>query len=150
MLVWGASAALAVVAAVLITPFVGLSPHFMTLVLLRAFTGAILGGLTSLGGALVGGLLVGVLEAHVQAHTSYPGAVEAALFVVVLGVLLLRPQGLFGSAEVERAAPPAPTDRRFVTRGLRLPQVDRCAGDVVRQQPLPIVTEGLDSDHPAV
>jgi branched-chain amino acid transport system permease protein len=96
LFVWGLSAALSAIAGILVTPFLGLNPHFMNLVLLRAFAGAIVGGLTSLVGALVGGLAIGVLEAHVQRATSYPGAVEAVLFLIIVAVLLLRPQGLFG------------------------------------------------------
>jgi branched-chain amino acid transport system permease protein len=128
--VWGVSAALAVVAGVLVSPFLGLSPYFMTLVLLRAFAGAILGGLTSLGGAMAGGILVGVLEAHIQAHTSYPGAVEAALFVVVVAVLLLRPQGLFGSPEAEAAAP-LRARRRARSWRLPLPRLSPARGRAV-------------------
>ena len=118
MLIWGASAALSAVAGILVSPLLGLTPAFMTLVLVRAFVGALVGGLTSLGGAMAGGLLIGVLESHLQSATSRPGAVEAALFAVVLVVLLVRPQGLFGTKETERPAPLATVRRRFE---LRLP-----------------------------
>src|SRR5439155_483915 len=94
--VWAASAALAAVAAILVSPQLQLNPFFMTTVLIRAFAAALVGGLTSLGGALVGGLVVGQLEAHLQRYTSYPGAVEAALFGIIVVILLVRPEGLFG------------------------------------------------------
>lgn len=101
---WGVSAALSTVAGVLAAPLLGLSPYFMNLVLIRAFAAALLGGFTSLGGALVGGIVVGVMESHVQRFTTVPGAVEAAVFVIVVAVLLLRPHGLFGTRQAERQA----------------------------------------------
>jgi len=129
MLVWGASAALSAVAGILVSPLLGLTPAFMTLVLIRAFAGALVGGLTSLGGAMVGGLLIGVLESHLQSATTFPGAVEAALFVVVLVVLLVRPEGLFGTRESE---PPVlfQRPRRFDIR-LPVPAVARRQGWLV-------------------
>jgi len=136
MFVWGASAALSAVAGILVSPLLGLTPAFMTLVLIRAFAGALVGGLTSLGGAMAGGLLIGVLESHIQSLTSYHGAVEAALFGVVLAVLLLRPEGLFGTKETE---PPSAfqRQRRFV---LRLPIP---AGVRRRARLLPVLIGGL-------
>ena len=101
--VWAASAALAAVAAILVSPQLQLNPFFMTTVLIRAFAAALVGGLTSLGGALVGGLVVGQLEAHLQRYTSYPGAVEAALFGIIVVILLVRPEGLFGRRETAAA-----------------------------------------------
>src|SRR5581483_9435496 len=100
-----------------------------TLVLIRAFTGALLGGLTSLGGAMAGGLLVGVVESHLQSRTSYPGAVEAALFAVIVAVLLLRPHGLFGRPEPVRPAP-------FAGGGRRLPRPRPLAGLAARRRAL--------------
>lgn len=101
--VWTVSAGMSAVAAILVSPFLSLNPFFMTTVLIRAFAAALVGGMTSLGGALVGGLVVGVLEAHLQAHTSYPGAVEASLFALIVAILLVRPQGLLGRKETESA-----------------------------------------------
>lgn len=77
-------------------------------VALAALPVIILGGLDSLGGAVVGGLIVGVVEALVRAYHSdlFPGLSTnsgyLAPYVVMLLVLLLRPQGLFGTKEVER------------------------------------------------
>src|SRR5438309_2570876 len=77
----------------------------MNLVRVRAFAAALLGGFTSLGGSLVGGIVVGVMESHIQRYTTVPGAVEAGVFVVVVAVLLVRPHGLFGTKETEAHAP---------------------------------------------
>ena len=96
MFTWGVSAALSAVAGLLVAPLLGLSPYFMNLVLIRAFAAALLGGFTSLGGSLVGGLVVGIMESHIQRYTTVPGAVEAGVFIVVVAVLLVRPHGLFG------------------------------------------------------
>jgi ABC-type branched-subunit amino acid transport system permease subunit len=105
MFTWGLSAALSAVAGILVAPLLGLSPYFMNLVLIRAFAAALLGGFTSLGGSLVGGLVVGIMESHIQRYTTVPGAVEAGVFIVVVAVLLIRPHGLFGAKETETHAP---------------------------------------------
>ncbi|HVW32203.1 MAG TPA: ABC transporter permease [Acidimicrobiia bacterium] len=115
MFTWGVSAALSALAGLLVAPLLGLSPYFMNLVLIRAFAAALLGGFTSLGGSLVGGLVVGIMESHIQRYTTVPGAVEAGVFVVVVAVLLLRPHGLFGARETEAHAP-----FQSGRRGLRL------------------------------
>lgn len=73
MFTWGVSAALSTVAGILVAPLLALSPYFMNLVLIRAFAAALLGGFTSLGGALVGGVLVGVVESHIQRYTEVRG-----------------------------------------------------------------------------
>ena len=131
MFTWGVSAALSAIAGILVAPLLALSPYFMNLVLIRAFAAALLGGFTSLGGALVGGIVVGVMESHIQRYTEVPGAVEAGVFIVVVAVLLLRPHGLFGTKETEAHAP-----FQSGRRGLRLriplptlsPTVQRLAG----------------------
>ena len=115
MFTWGVSAALSAVAGILVAPLLGLSPYFMNLVLIRAFAAALLGGFTSLGGSLVGGLVVGIMESHIQRYTTVPGAVEAGVFIVVVAVLLVRPNGLFGAKETETHAP-----FQAGRRGLRL------------------------------
>jgi ABC-type branched-subunit amino acid transport system permease subunit len=115
MFTWGVSAALSAVAGILVAPLLGLSPYFMNLVLIRAFAAALLGGFTSLGGSLVGGIVVGVMESHIQRYTTVPGAVEAGVFIVVVAVLLVRPHGLFGTRETEAHAP-----FQSGRRGLRL------------------------------
>jgi branched-chain amino acid transport system permease protein len=131
MFTWGVSAALSAVAGILVAPLLGLSPYFMNLVLIRAFAAALLGGFTSLGGSLAGGIVVGIMESHIQRYTTVPGAVEAGVFVVVVAVLLVRPHGLFGAKETETHAP-----FQAGRRGLRLriplpalsPTVQRVAG----------------------
>jgi branched-chain amino acid transport system permease protein len=73
-------------------------------ILLYGFAGAVLGGLTSPGGAVLGGLIVGVTENLVGTYVPYVGSelkLTVALIIIVL-VLLIRPNGLFGQRVVER------------------------------------------------
>lgn len=100
---WAIAGALSVIACLLIEPTVGvLSPGFASTLFIYGLTAALLGGLTSLTGAFVGGLLVGIAQAEVQTHLLYPqvpGPENLAMLVIVLAVLLARPQGLFGARE---------------------------------------------------
>ncbi len=100
---WAIAGALSVIACLLIEPTVGvLSPGFASTLFIYGLTAALLGGLTSLPGAFAGGLVVGVAQAEVQTHLLYPqvpGPENLAMLVIVLVVLLLRPQGLLGARE---------------------------------------------------
>ena len=60
---------------------------------------ALLGGLTSITGAFVGGVAIGLVESEVSAHSTTAGAPEVAIFIVLLIALLARPQGIFGGSE---------------------------------------------------
>ncbi|HUN49481.1 MAG TPA: branched-chain amino acid ABC transporter permease [Candidatus Sulfotelmatobacter sp.] len=94
-LIWAISAGVAVVAGVLLAP-VSLIDTNMGFIGLKAFAAAVLGGFGSIPGALVGGLIVGVIE--VLAGFKLPeGFKDVAAYVVLLTVLVLRPQGLFGA-----------------------------------------------------
>jgi len=93
--------ALGALAGLLITP---LAPtHFQvgTMLGLKGFAAAIVGGLGSGPGALVGGLVVGLTEAFAAGYLS-SAYKDAIAFVIILGALVLRPQGLLGRAPVER------------------------------------------------
>ncbi len=97
---WGMAGALSAIAVLLIEPTVGvLAPGAFNGLFVGGLTAALLGGLTSLPGAFVGGLLVGIAEAEVKAHVilpSLPSVQTTAMLVIVLAVLLVRPQGLLG------------------------------------------------------
>jgi branched-chain amino acid transport system permease protein len=102
--VWGTGAALGAIAALLIEPTIGVfTPGFgSSNLFLRGLAAAIVGGLTSLPGAVVGGLVVGLLEqvsGYLFIDSSLPGVRTLAVFVLVLATLLLRPGGLFGRSE---------------------------------------------------
>lgn len=95
---WVAAGALAGLAAALLGPaFGGLTPFAMTKFSLRALAGAVVGGLDSIWGAIVGSLIVGVLEAVVGAQFAAPGASELAVLVLVIATLVIRPRGLLGA-----------------------------------------------------
>jgi len=96
---WAAGAVVAGVGGLLLAPAVGtFQPLFMTSGLTKALAAALIGGLTSVRGAFVGGLLVGVTEAMILGLFPQKGTlVDGAVFVLILAVLLLRPQGLFGA-----------------------------------------------------
>ena len=107
-LAWIVAGALAAVAALFLVgaPTPGVSAAAYT-VALRAFPAAILGGLDSTGGALVGGLLIGLAEsfaAGYQDQLLFLGRGFSAVvpFIVMIAVLLVRPSGLFGTKELSR------------------------------------------------
>jgi branched-chain amino acid transport system permease protein len=106
---WGLAALLGAVAGMLTAPTVGLDPNMMAAVLIYAFAAAILGGIDSPLGAVVGGLTVGVLL-NLLSYLSQYDAVSwfteelrlPAALLIILVVLLVRPQGIFGRPEVKR------------------------------------------------
>jgi branched-chain amino acid transport system permease protein len=67
----------------------------------RAFVAAVLGGIGSLPGAMLGGLLLGVVS-ELAKLTDYSGGVDVLVFLVLIGVLLVRPAGLLGKAGGEK------------------------------------------------
>ena len=101
---WGMAAAIGSIAGMLIAPVVFLEPNMMVSILLYGFAAAVLGGLTSPFGAVVGGLLVGIAEN--LAGTYIPGVgnelkLPIALALIVV-VLVVKPAGLFGRHIVKR------------------------------------------------
>jgi len=95
-LTWGISAVLGAVAGILIAPTTFLSPSMMAEVQIKAFTAAVLGGFSSLPGAVVGGLLLGVLENLVAGYISTELKSTFA-FALIVAVLFIRPSGLLGT-----------------------------------------------------
>jgi branched-chain amino acid transport system permease protein len=101
MFTWGLAAVLSAVAALLIEPSIGLiSPSAFGGIFIRALSAALIGGLSSMRGAFLGGVIVGVGEAEIRHFTvgsSLTGLPELCIFAAVLATLAFRPQGLFGS-----------------------------------------------------
>jgi len=95
------SAAIGAVAGVLITPITLTSYDVGTLLALKGFAAAMLGGIGSALGAVVGGLLLGMLEAFSSGYIS-SSYKDAVAFVVILAVLFVMPQGLLGRGRIER------------------------------------------------
>ena len=102
---WGLAAALGAVAGVLAAQTLFLDPNMMQPVLLYALAAAVLGGMDSPLGAVLGGLILGVLLNLVGTYVHWVGGELrlATALAVILGVLLIRPAGLFGRAAVRRA-----------------------------------------------
>lgn len=101
---WALSGAIGAVAGTLIAPELFLHPGMMAPVLIYAFAAATLGGLDSPVGALIGGLIVGVVENLAGSYVPGVGGELKQIFalVIIVAVLLLRPQGLFGRKELVR------------------------------------------------
>lgn len=93
-LVWALSAALAAAAGILLAP-VSLIDTNMGLIGLKAIAAAVLGGFGSIPGAVVGGLIVGLIEQFSGVYLDH-GVKDVAAWVVLLAVLVVRPEGLFG------------------------------------------------------
>ncbi|HZH51209.1 MAG TPA: branched-chain amino acid ABC transporter permease [Microvirga sp.] len=100
-LAFGGSAAIGAVAGILITPITLTSYDVGTLLALKGFAAAMLGGMGNPLGAVVGGLILGLLEAFGAGYLSSTYK-DAFAFLVILVVLFAAPQGLFGRRVVER------------------------------------------------
>lgn len=101
---WGMASAIGAVAGIMIAPVVFLEPNMMLSILLYGFAGAVLGGLTSPGGAVLGGFIVGVVENLAGTYIPVVGAelkLPIALCLIVI-VLVFKPTGLFGRKIVQR------------------------------------------------
>jgi len=94
-MMWGAGAALGAVGGVLLALIVPLTPDIAVSVLLRGFAAMTLGGFGSLGGAVVGGLILGVMEKVLGFYVSTV-FIDITAYLVTILVLLIRPRGLFG------------------------------------------------------
>ena len=102
MLSFAISAAIGAVGGIVVTPIVLTSYDVGTLLALKGFAAAMLGGIGNPLGAIVGGLLVGLLEALGAGYLS-SAYKDAIAFLVILAVLFAMPQGLFGRGTVEPA-----------------------------------------------
>jgi branched-chain amino acid transport system permease protein len=101
---WGLAAAVGAIAGMMIAPIQFLGPDMMQPVLLYAFAAAILGGLDSLVGAIVGGLLLGLAIVLLGRYVGYIDSVLKlpVALALILALLLVRPNGLFGRVVVRR------------------------------------------------
>lgn len=97
-LVWAGASALAGACAILIGSIGAPDVSFMTLFALRATAAALVGGLTSIGGALGAGIMLGIVEAVIAFEAPVTGINEIILAGFVLTLLVLRPRGLVKSA----------------------------------------------------
>lgn len=98
---WAAAAVLATAAALLFAPTTLLNPTMMLDPLSKGFVAAVIGGMNSMPGAVLGGYVLGILELLVGIYVSLEFKASFAFLAVIL-VLVLRPQGLLGRPEVKR------------------------------------------------
>ncbi|MEU7800095.1 branched-chain amino acid ABC transporter permease [Micromonospora arborensis] len=99
---WALASGVGALAAMLVMPTeLGLHPHAMDLVFVSAFTAAVVGGLDSPPGAVVGGLVVGLLLSYVSGYAG-SDLTPLAVLVLLLAVLLVRPGGLFAPVAARR------------------------------------------------
>jgi len=99
---WGLAAAIGAVAGMMAAPIVYLDPNMMAGILLYSFAGAVLGGIDNPWGAVLGGFVVGVLENLVGAYLVGAEVKLSVALVIIVGVLVVRPSGLFGRRIVAR------------------------------------------------
>ena len=98
---WGLAAAIGAVGGMMIAPVVFLEPNMMLGILLYGFAGAVVGGLSSPGGAVVGGFLMGVIEPLAGMAIGSELKLTVALVGIVI-ILIFKPSGLFGRVVVQR------------------------------------------------
>ncbi len=99
-MIWGISAAVAAAAGILLAPTTLIDTN-MGFLGLKAFPAAVLGGFGSIPGAVVGGVIIGVIETLAGFYLP-PGFKNVAAYIVLLVVLVVRPQGLFGQKTGKR------------------------------------------------
>ena len=100
-MMWGAGLAMGAVAGILIAPISLLHPDLGAGFLIRGFAAMTLGGFGSLGGAVAGGLILGVTEQYAGAYIN-TALIDITSYLVILVVLVVRPSGLFGKRAVVR------------------------------------------------
>lgn len=99
---WGLAAAAGAVAGIMVAPVLFLDPNMMSGVLLYAFAGALLGGISSPGGAVLGGLIVGVLENLVGTYLIASELKLTVALALIIITLVIKPSGIFGATLVKR------------------------------------------------
>lgn len=99
---WGLGGLVGGIAGMLVAPAVFLDTNLMGALLIKAFAGGVLGGLNSLIGVFLGCLAFGVAENLAGAYLS-PSFADAITFLVIIGVLIVRPEGIFGRVKVRKA-----------------------------------------------
>jgi len=100
---WALSSGVGAISGILLAPTLFLEPNMMQQVIIYAFAAAVLGGIESPFGAVVGGLLLGVMLALIGAYIPYLADLRLAIaLAVIVVVLLVRPSGLFGRVHTRR------------------------------------------------
>jgi branched-chain amino acid transport system permease protein len=99
---WGLAAAIGAVAGMMVAPVVFLDPNMMSGILLYGFAAALLGGIDNPWGAVAGGFIVGVMENLLGAYVIGTELKLSVALVLIVGILTIKPDGLFGRKVVTR------------------------------------------------
>jgi branched-chain amino acid transport system permease protein len=99
---WGLAGLIGAVAGMMTAPIVYLDPYMMFSVLLYGFAGALLGGIDNAWGAVLGGFIVGVLQNLAGAYVVGTELMVTVALVIIVGILVIKPSGLFGRTIVTR------------------------------------------------
>ena len=98
---WGLGGLVGGISGILVAPSLFLDTNLMGALLIKAFAGGVLGGLNSLIGVFLGCLALGVAENLVGAYVS-PAFGEAITFIIIIAVLIVRPEGVFGRVKARK------------------------------------------------
>jgi branched-chain amino acid transport system permease protein len=98
--IWVMASVLAAIAGILLAPIVTLSPE-LGLIGIKGFTVAVLGGITSLPGAVAGGVILGIIETLAGIYIS-TAMKDATTYLLLALIIIVRPQGLFGQPAVKK------------------------------------------------
>jgi branched-chain amino acid transport system permease protein len=99
---WGLAGAIGAIAAIMAAPIVYIEPNMMAGPLLYGFAAALLGGINNPWGAVIGGFIVGVIENVAGAYVVGTELKLSVALIIIVGVLVTRPAGLFGKSIVTR------------------------------------------------
>jgi branched-chain amino acid transport system permease protein len=99
---WGLAAATGAIAGMMVAPTIYLDPNMMSRILLYAFAAALVGGIDSPGGAVLGGFMMGVLENLLGSYVIGNELKLSVALVLIIAVLVIRPSGLFGKIHATR------------------------------------------------
>jgi len=98
---WAIAALVAGISGIILGLINGINVHELSSIGLKVFPVVILGGLDSIGGAIIGGIIIGLLETMTGGYLS-PSLRDVIPYVALVAILLVRPYGLFGLVEIER------------------------------------------------
>ncbi len=101
---WGLASAVGAVSGIMVAPIILLEPNMMQTIIIYAFAAAVLGGIESPLGAVIGGLIVGVTVNLAGTYVPFVGGdlQLAVALAIIIGVLVLKPNGLLGRPSVRR------------------------------------------------
>ncbi len=98
---WAIAALVCAISGIILGIMNGINVHDISVMGLKVFPVVILGGLESIGGAIIGGLIIGIIETFTGGYVS-TSLKEVIPYIVLVFILLVKPYGLFGLVEIER------------------------------------------------